>query len=355
MSFSFGFVISDEPERDSKDDGTAQQTTRDHLTQQLPNNNLEATLTNQSRDHLLSFRWIEGVEELIDKRRTEQIIYDEIHLETSSATCESDDSDAHLLRVVDLTRSSFADSTAHVKIEASANDLVPGVYEGGLKVWESLIDLVRFLHEDRASTIPFLKQDTNTEPFRFLELGCGHGLVSCYIMRLAAHLGRLEKSEFWLTDYNDFVLKDAALSNVVLNMAGEDIPVNSGTLGKHVRLAYGDWFGLLGTFDGEAMENAIHRIDWIAAAETIYTQEAAQETAFLILKLLRPETGLAWVASKRYYFGVGGGVDAFRMAAASLQVEWSGSSYKLDVETVKVVDTGNANIREILKVKLVPA
>jgi hypothetical protein len=79
------------------------------------------------------------------------------------------------------------------------------------------------------------------------------------------------------------------------------------------------------------------------------------------------------IATKRYYFGVGGGVDAFRRACGSqnddkvhvqLQPQQEqdyqdDSSHhhhhvrrRLHVETAQVYDNGTGNIRELLKVRL---
>ena len=47
------------------------------------------------------------------------------------------------------------------------SDLLPGQYEGGLKIWECSEDLVNFLSQTRARTL---------EGKKVLELGCGAGL-----------------------------------------------------------------------------------------------------------------------------------------------------------------------------------
>lgn len=52
--------------------------------------------------------------------------------------------------------------------------------------------------------------------------------------------------------------------------------------------------------------------------------------------------GLALVASKRYYFGVGGGTEALK--------ELVERDESLDFEVVRIIDDGKSNIREIIKV-----
>ena len=54
---------------------------------------------------------------------------------------------------------------------SSSTDLVPGVYEGGLKIWECSEDLVHWLHQTRGDKLAGLK---------VLELGCGAGLPGIY-------------------------------------------------------------------------------------------------------------------------------------------------------------------------------
>lgn len=50
--------------------------------------------------------------------------------------------------------------------DARVADLIPGVYEGGRKLWEASVDLVEYL----------VREKIGLEGKRVLELGCGHGL-----------------------------------------------------------------------------------------------------------------------------------------------------------------------------------
>ena len=50
--------------------------------------------------------------------------------------------------------------------ECGASDLVPGIYEGGLKIWECAVDLARLLERE------------DIDGKCVLELGCGAGKSS---------------------------------------------------------------------------------------------------------------------------------------------------------------------------------
>ena len=234
------------------------------------------------------------------------------------------------------------------------------------------------------------------EPFFCLELGCGHGLPGCYLLREALalrnqdHDGGTSDFSLLLTDYNRSVVMDATVSNLVLNCLsshiqefssekkqlcngdGEDPPrmVSKAvdTLLQHVRVGAGDWMDmsqklLVPRNNPERKEQSYDpllprdgRFDLILAAETIYSESAARETALLLQRHLRPATGVAYVASKRYYFGVGGGVEPFRKFVSELNDHTSSHDLetappRLTIETVRVVDNGTSNIREVLKVQ----
>lgn len=114
----------------------------------------------------------------------------------------------------------------------------------------------------------------------------------------------------------------------------------------------------LDKFISSSSSTDFSRFDLILAAETTYAESSARDTATLISRHLKFDTGVALVATKRYYFGVGGGSDCFRRCAELIQVERCeldnnqnvSTVYILQVKTVKVIDDGN--IREILQIKL---
>jgi hypothetical protein len=83
--------------------------------------------------------------------------------------------------------------------------------------------------------------------------------------------------------------------------------------------------------------------DLILSSETIYESESAARLCGLILAQLRRPSGVALVAAKSYYFGVGGSVAAFRS-----RVEADG---RFTCSTVKVIEDGASNRREVLAIR----
>ncbi|KAJ3978593.1 hypothetical protein F5890DRAFT_1569609 [Lentinula detonsa] len=69
-----------------------------------------------------------------------------------------------------------ASSDSKLRFLDTPSDLVPGVYEGGLKTWECSLDLVDYLHASL--------DDENLIGKRVLELGCGTGVPSLYLLRI---------------------------------------------------------------------------------------------------------------------------------------------------------------------------
>nr|AIW62598.1 conserved hypothetical protein [Scytodes thoracica] len=83
--------------------------------------------------------------------------------------------------------------------EGSPLDLVPGVYEGGFKVWECSLDLIKYLHEANCLV----------NQLEVIELGCGSGLPGL----LAYHRG----CDVTFQDFNKEVLEYLTIPNVILN------------------------------------------------------------------------------------------------------------------------------------------
>jgi predicted nicotinamide N-methyase len=253
-----------------------------------------------------------------------------------------------------------SDSLARVRERSTSSniqgtDLIPGVYEGGDVVWECSLDLCRYLSQNHVQVKGFV-----------LELGCGHGLPGCWVLRQAKETGD-DSTCVCFTDFNEFVL-NATMSNIALNIklsvagSGQDMERAAEEqlslwLSEHAPLGAGDWNSLSHLLDdaasGKEMWFLPHGLpsdgmfDCILAAETTYSPAAAMDTARFIAKHLKKGTGVAYVATKRYYFGIGGGSDAFREGIRS----YSKTQDEFQVDTLQVYDNGAGNIRELLRVR----
>ena len=334
----------------------------------------------------------------------------EVGAAESTATTEQNDQQPELshfssIRCVDLTVSSYRTSAERInETETTTNDdsdIIPGIYEGGRKVWECCRDLIQYLHHNNIS-LHNLNGNMNHNTFQSernnfdqpkklfaLELGCGHGLPGCYLLSQAIQYQQRHRKAMptepcidysvVFTDYNESVLLDATISNIILNTVGEmcdetnhDSAITTtsdliDTVAAHIALGGGDWLDMShqmqctnarsdSIIESSAKDDTTIKIpndgyfDVIVASETIYTISAAQEMVILLQNHLRPETGVAYIASKRYYFGVGGGVDIF-CNLCNTQNSSSTVKIQLHVDVVKIIDNGVGNIREILRVQ----
>ncbi|XP_066942892.1 histidine protein methyltransferase 1 homolog isoform X1 [Macrobrachium rosenbergii] len=178
-------------------------------------------------------------------------------------------------------------------------DLVPAVYEGGLKIWECTWDLLEYMESSC----------NDLKGCRVLELGCGAGLPAIYAMLHGAHIT--------LQDYNEEVINYVAIPNVLLNST--DISVledgNPETFGETIqdvtsKSCYysGDWGELDKLFASKTEID--HKFDFILTSETIYNQECHEKLLTLMTNNLK-QNGKILLAAKTYYFGVGGGILQF--------------------------------------------
>jgi hypothetical protein len=298
------------------------------------------------------------------------------------------------------------------RLNAEKTDLIPGYYEGGLKVWECSIDLCNHLldliveHQPQGYGEKVQNDLSAALGARgsTLELGCGHALPGCTVLRElfrlrvqsdlmsrcecedsdvpvdletddAVHVKAKDRDNSGpivvFTDYNHFVLKDVTLPNIVLNCTGQDQD-NAGStyqykkstglpLHQFCSLVAGDWLELSrelkeGTLTSPNTSTNIPKegkFDLILAAETTYTPSSANDTAYLLMNHLKPGAGVGFIATKRYYFGVGGGSDAFRDAIATQTMSVDGVTYCLIVELVKEYNDGKSNIRDLWRVKCI--
>ncbi|GIY80220.1 histidine protein methyltransferase 1 homolog [Caerostris extrusa] len=124
------------------------------------------------------------------------------------------------MKVKYITQETIANKIENLDVFSERNsDLVPGKYEGGLKVWECSIDLAEFLVENNC-----IKNGDVV-----LELGCGIGLPG-----LIAYLsGALVTFQ----DFNSEVLKLISAPNVYLNTPEE----NESNMSEKCKFLSGDW------------------------------------------------------------------------------------------------------------------
>ena len=287
----------------------------------------------------------------------------------------------------------------------------PGVYEGGLKLWECAIDLTAFL-----SQLPEAEQSQCIRGGTVLEAGCGHALPGIYALQSGARCVHFQ-------DYNSEALEAATVPNIILNCCQEEGP-DLGRAGKEedkkeqrqqqqqgacgggevargvccqrlwetmkseggsVRLFNGDWdtFTDLVTVassgdaaaagpeeeEGDEGSGASSDVgggggvyDLILSSDTLYSSQSQEKLLRLLQRTMRYPAGRAYFAAKSYYFGVGGGTKMFAdllrraeptigsgatAAAGSTSVP-AGS--KLEVQQVWKCEDGSSNVREILEV-----
>lgn len=207
------------------------------------------------------------------------------------------------------------------------SDLISGVYEGGLKVWECTYDLLEVIEKEGET---FTRKAV-------LDLGCGAGLLGILALKRGAR-------QVHFQDYNSTVIEQLTVSNVILNLGDDDddeeeedsddiqggkgggkiktkqdvkegipppkkrtIDVSQHPLLAKCRFFSGDWSTFL---DLLIKEDKPPKFDIILTSETIYNTAYYTLLHETLEKLLAPG-GLVYLATKSHYFGVGGGLHLF--------------------------------------------
>ncbi|OMP09482.1 Nicotinamide N-methyltransferase-like protein [Corchorus olitorius] len=212
------------------------------------------------------------------------------------------------------------------------SDLVPGVYEGGLKLWEGSLDLVKALRSE------IQNGHLSIEGKRVLELGCGHGLPGIFACLEGASVAHFQ-------DFNAEVLRCLTIPNVNVNLSEKSLPDPA----AEVRFFAGDW-GELHQLLPHARKSEMNPTscsehdqatgyDVILMAETIYSISAQRNLYGLIKKCLSHPHGVVYMAGKKHYFGVGGGTRQFLS-----MLEKDGV---LASSLVTEVADGSSNVREV--------
>ena len=182
--------------------------------------------------------------------------------------------------------------------ETENSDLVPGIYEGGLKVWECTFDLIEY----------FINTQVNFEGCRVLDLGCGVGLLGIYAVLNGA-------KEIHFQDYNREVVSCLTIPNVMLNILKRErstpeheVHVLSSDSFRQLRRCKffsGDWSDF-----STLLAEKHYKYDIILTSETIYCVDSQHKLLNVFQKCLKPQ-GDVFVAAKTHYFGVGGSISFF--------------------------------------------
>ena len=188
---------------------------------------------------------------------------------------------------------------------AKYTDLVPKIYEGGFKIWECSFDAIYSLNK------------LTEAPEELLDLGCGSGIVGIWVLK------RWTSTNVTFHDLNDSVIEKSTLPNVLRN---------GDSLIKRSSFHFGPWE------TGSELKKDF--FDVVITADTLYSEYSHEHLQNLLLHVLKP-TGVAFIAAKRFYFGVGGGVASFRQLTSNIG--------KAETEIIASYEDGASNIRDVIE------
>jgi len=167
----------------------------------------------------------------------------------------------------------------------AGTDRIPGQYEGGFKVWSCSWDLASWLYEDSSLCAGKV----------VLEIGCGHAVPS--IVSGARSL--------ILQDFNTEVLTEAVIPNLLANFESGRMRPES------VTLLSCDWSQLVEYL--RSNNNVTPEV--VLGTDVTFTVAACRDVAAVLSTIFTTNAkAVAFIATKKYYFGTGGGVQEFTSA-----------------------------------------
>jgi SAM-dependent methyltransferase len=198
-------------------------------------------------------------------------------------------------------------------------DVIAGTYEGGAKVWECTRDLLSYITSDDGVAI--------VREARVLDMGCGAGLLGCAALQHGA------KSVVF-QDLNGEVIRDITQPTIFANLGAT----------AQCKFLSGSWESIHGWIIDEAHGGAspMVPVDVVLASEVLYEERYYASIMQLLCTILKTN-GRGLIATKRFYYGVGGGVAAFTAFIAASYPSFS-------VTVVKSFEDRVSMIRDILLV-----
>ena len=241
-------------------------------------------------------------------------------------------------------------------------DLIPGVYEGGFKLWECSIDLSTYILQNYDSLLSTgsVSGGSNGGSSRVLDLGCGHGILGICCASpppttttTTATSTTTNPPHITFIDLNQEVIEQVTWPNIQLNLHSHNITDSY----QNIKCYCGDFRHLpyiMKNSNHTSSNNSSNDInpineeyDLILSSETIYTVNLCYWIIEIIKSCLKFNTGIALIATKRYYFGVGGGTNQFL-----LDIEKASSSLStLTATVIQSYEDGISNIRDIILIK----
>ncbi|KEG11617.1 hypothetical protein DQ04_02441060 [Trypanosoma grayi] len=225
-------------------------------------------------------------------------------------------------------------------------DIIPGKYYGGLKVWSCAPYLVEYMFENRnmfarlfaGTAKPSSEEEEGArvqvadgfsdDPI-VAEVGCGQGLPGIAALLLGAR-------RVIFQDYNEEVLQLCVKPNIAVNML---LHAKESVLCHHhhhqqeqeqrcppvVQMVSGDWSSLRwqGEEDGPATAAREVRCRVVLGSDVTFDEEACEKLADMLGRCLCPLGGVAYIATKQYYFGTNGGALEFQKRAERRGLEVS--------------------------------
>lgn len=250
------------------------------------------------------------------------------------------------INLIDSSRVEL-DKTDELSKLNETHDVVPGKYEGGLKVWELSIDLAKFVYNSiyfqndtlkklnfndqiiqQLNSIKtffdyFINSDKKRE-LRVLELGCGHALPCLALLKMLEENVQEENLSviLYLQDFNEQIIRDVTFENVIkLREEFTNKKIN-----LEFKFVYGDWRALKKILP-------LSYFDLIFTSETIYNplnykhllnlfqlclNELINLSSDKSTRNISSSQSMVLLSAKTYYFGCGGNILEFINEAKSM-------------------------------------
>eukprot|EP00301_Raphidiophrys_heterophryoidea_P019679 c4560_g1_i1.p1 GENE.c4560_g1_i1~~c4560_g1_i1.p1 ORF type:complete len:184 (-),score=43.29 c4560_g1_i1:310-861(-) len=183
-------------------------------------------------------------------------------------------------------------------------------------------------------------------------MGCGHGLAGIFA-RVHNHAALVH-----FQDFNVGVLTNVTIPTCIANGLTNSTPTattttNTNTTSSNSSLfVSGDWSSIAKQHNPPALPLSYYGV--ILSVETVYDRTNFPAVSLFLESFLRPETGIAVVAAKNYYFGVGGGTTEFSAYMSDRPCQ-SQAGWRWEVKREAKFEDGMSNTRELLLLRMVKA